>query len=369
MRVLVVSREIPPVGGGAGAVALHLSRTLVQSGHEVHVLTMHFGDLPRRETIDGVVIERLRCGRRTQDSAYLGSMARFVVAARRRVKQLSASGAFDVVHAHAIVPDGAAAIAGHLPAVLTAHGTDVPGYDPHRYGRTHRLLAPLWRRVVRRAAVVTTPSEYLASLLAPWTSATVVPNGIELDLFPAESGDRSGFLIVSRLIERKGYHRFLEAMRHVPGSRRIDIVGDGPERARLEAIAAGLDHEVVFHGWLEHGSARWRDLYGRRRFFVFPSEAENFPVNLLEAQLAGLTVLATDIPGSREVLGDHAVYIDVADLTAEAIAATIRSVLERPMTENAALGAAAARRVRSRFGWDAIARRYLDVYGGAIDGA
>ena len=361
MRVLVISREIPPVGGGAGAVALDLARSLVRRGHHLHVITMHHGDLADTDTIDGVTVERLRVGRRDRDSAYLGSMSRFVVAARRRAKALVETSGFDLVHAHAIVPDGVAALAAGVPVVVTAHGTDVPGYDPHRYRTMHRLLAPWWRRVVARAAAITTPSHFLAGLLEPSTPATVIPNGIDLNLLESSSGPRSGFLVVSRLIERKGYDRFLTSMSQVPGRQRIDVVGDGPQRSRLEGIAAESAHEVVFHGWLEHGSPEWKSLYEQRRFFVFPSERENFPVNLLEAQLAGLVVLASDVAGTREVLGSDAVYFDEV-VTPDQIAATIRRVLKQPSDELDSIGAAGTQRVRDSFGWEAIAGRYMDVF-------
>jgi glycosyltransferase involved in cell wall biosynthesis len=362
MRILVVTREIPPVGGGAGAVAFDLARALVRAGHEARVLTMAFGDLASQETIDGVEIERIECSRKNQDSADLGSMARFVRRGGRRAREL-ASG-FDLAHAHAIVPDGAAAVRSGLPTVITAHGTDVPGYDRHRFAFMHRLIRPWWLKVVDRAAALTTPSHHLAGLVnvaAPGVPVSVIPNGIDLSLLSARRSDRSGFLVVSRLIERKGFHRFLEALHTVSVPVRVDVVGDGPQRPRLESIADALEHDVVFHGWLEHGSDSWRELYESRRFFVFPTEGENFPINLLEAQLAGLTVLASDVPGCREVLGDAAIWLE-PDLTPASIGATIRDVLQRPEDEIAAVGAAGAARVRARFGWKAISDAYLALF-------
>ena len=102
----------------------------------------------------------------------------------------------------------------------------------------------------------------------------------------------------------------------------------------LKAQAARTPrHRIVFEGWVENGSDRWRELYETSRYFVFPSESENFPINLLEAQLAGLIVLASDIPGNREVAGDAAVYFPALD--AETMAGTITAVLEERLPAQA----------------------------------
>lgn len=344
-------------------MALDLALHLATRGNDVHILTMHFGALARRERSSGVTIRRIRCGRRRADSAQLGSMIRFVIGARWAAGRLLARGAFDIVHAHAIVPDGAAASSAarrhRIPMVITAHGSDVPEYDPRRYSGVHRVLAPAWRRIVARADLLVAPSKFLRDLIherAPSARIEIIPNGIETDQFAPKAKEES-FLIVSRLIARKNLDRFFEALRHVDDPQEVNVVGDGPELARLQELAAGTHHRVVFHGWLAHGSARWRELFERSRFFVLPSAGENFPMTLLEAQLAGMTVLSSPIAGNREVLGDEAVYFD--DLTAEAMARTVNAVLRWDANTLGALGSAARDRVMRNFSWGMITGRYL----------
>jgi len=372
VRILVVSREIPPVGGGAGNVALELAQRLGRRGHCVRILTMHIRGLPKHEERDDVDIHRLSSGRRHRDSAYLPSMLRFVMAGRRAARDNDWRP--DIVHAHAIIPDGligtTAARAHACPLVITAHGSDVPGYDPARYVRAHRAAAPLWRRVVRRADAITTPSSYLADLIRgehAGTKVNVIPNGIDLELF-TESSDRSGFLIASRLIERKNYRAFFDALRSVPNQQHIRVVGEGPERAALERIAGDLAHRVEFYGWLDHGSSKWRRLYEESRYFVFPSLNENLPINLLEAQLAGMTVLASDVPGNREALGDCAIYFP--DVTPAGIAATIADVLQSSQERLDELGARGRRRVRALFDWETVTDRFESAFraAGAVTG-
>ncbi|MBM3891840.1 MAG: glycosyltransferase family 4 protein [Verrucomicrobia bacterium] len=418
MNVLVICREIPPVGGGAGHVAIHLAEEVAKAGHGVDIVTMHYGDLPRREKRGPIRIHRVACGRRNQDSSYLLEMGRFVLAARPIIDRLVVEKTFDVIHAHAIIPDGwmgtRPARRWGIPLVITAHGSDVPGYNPDKFGFAHKLMRPIWKRTLNRAAVVVTPSQHLANMIraalpadnsdarsrpgeppgngaseevardlppSPGSGETsraragaarmsaptlrVIPNGIRPDLFAPAAKDGS-FLIVSRLVRRKNYHLFLEALRAIEAPQTVHVVGIGPALDELKALAAGLpQHRVVFHGWLENGSEKWRSLYEKCRYFVFPSESENFPINLLEAQLAGMTVLASDIPGAREVLGDEAVYFPASD--AASVARTVRAVLAGEIPGLATLGARARGRVRDHFSWADVAGRYLNLYSAILE--
>jgi glycosyltransferase involved in cell wall biosynthesis len=371
VNILVICREIPPVGGGAGHVAIHLAEESARAGHRVQIVTMHYGELPRLEDRGAIRIHRIACGRKNQDSSYLLEMARFAVGSGRAIDRIA--GECDLIHAHAIVPDGwmgaGAARRRGIPLVLTAHGSDVPGYNTERFGLAHRLLRPLWRRTLDRAAAVVTPSQHLAGMIRaarPGQTVTVIPNGIRPDAFRPAEKDGS-FLIVSRLVRRKNYHLFLEALSLVETPQTVHVAGVGPALDELKRIAAGLaPHRVVFHGWLENGSEAWRGLYERCSYFVLPSGSENFPVNLLEAQLAGMVVLASPIPGVREVVGEHAVFFDRLD--AEGMARTVRAVLSGAAPGVDSLGACARERVRADFSWPAVAMRYLKLYGNIAGG-
>lgn len=371
IRVLVISREIPPVGGGAGRVALDLADHLTSRDHDVDLLTMHHGSLPHLERRGRLVIHRIRAGRRHRDSAGMPSMARFLMGARRLALRLTQDERFDLVHAHAIVPDGLAGRAvarwRGVPLVVTAHGTDVPGYDERRFRLTHKIISPIWRGVARNADLLTTPSEYLKGLIttqAPNAEVVVIPNGIKTDLFRDRPKD-STFLIVSRLVARKNHAAFFAALHSVPQAE-VHVVGEGPELPTLMSLAEKTHHAVTFHGWLDHGSSRWRDLYERSRFFVSPSLAENFPVSLLEAQLARMTVLATPIAGNKEVLGETAIYFD--DPSPAAIGRTLQWALAQDAAVLDDIGRRARERVISRFSWDAVTDRFVQGFSDVVGG-
>lgn len=363
MRIAMICREMPPVGGGAGAVALQLSRELVAVGHEVVFFTMRYGSQSAEDQVDGLRVIRIPCGRRRVSNARLVEMLRFLRSTRRRLREEHAAEPFDVVHAHSILPEGAVPPRRGFGCrtVITAHGSDVPGYNPDRYEFLHRAAAGLWRSTLRRADVVTAPSEFLADLIRaaePNRSIHVIPNGIDGDLL-AERDDRSGILIAARLEPRKNVRLAMEALDGLPATR-VDIVGDGPELPRLKAFATKLeDHEIHFHGWLEHGSREWREAYERARFFVFMSSKENFPINLLEAQLAGLVTVASAIPSNREVLGEAAEFVPIG---VEPLRSRLEALLAESSQSLNQRGHQARMRVLTTFLWPDIRERFLQLY-------
>jgi glycosyltransferase involved in cell wall biosynthesis len=366
MRILMSSYEFPPIGGGGAAVVAGLSRQLVATGHEVDLVTMSFRGCPREEVVSGVRVHRVPCLRRAKHNCTPPEALSYIVNAMPVIRGLLSRQRYDVMHSHFILPDGLLAWrvwrSTGLPYVITAHGTDVPGYNMHRLRLAHRLLRPVWRTVVGGAGRIVCPSEIFQQLVLaqhPGPDKTrVIPNGLEVGEYrPRSHGSR--VLVVTRMLERKGIQYVLDSLAESPVEPEVHIVGDGPFLPELRRKAEALKSPAKFWGWLDNRSAQLHELYESAGIFVFPSDAENFPVVLLEAMAAGLAIITTEGTGCAEVVGDAGLLVPPRN--SRAISRALKQLIDDPELRRS-LGAAARRRIEENFTWGAVARRYVEEY-------
>ena len=375
MRVLFISYELPPIGGGGGRAALQIARRLARRGHSVAILSSLFPGLPEREQSGGVAIHRLRVRRKRSDECtpieLLSFMLRSIPAARRLADEMKPS----VVCAFFGIPGGPAAWRLRrrrgIPYVLSLRGSDVPRPELAAHQRLHALTRPLLRRMYRDAAGLVAVSDSLrcaALAVLPGARIEVIPNGVDMERFKPPAGrsgpaDRPELLFVGRLREFKGVQDAIAALpaleRALGRPARLTIIGDGPSRAALEAQAAALraagsNSEVRFLGWLEPDALP--PAYESASLLLLPSVVEGHSNVILEALAAGLPCVASDVPGIRETITDGREGILIPPGSPDALArAAARALADaeawRSMSRNARARAA-------DFSWDRIAAEY-----------
>jgi L-malate glycosyltransferase len=313
VRILSLTYEYLPIGGGGSRVAAAVNEELVRLGNQVTVLTSAMKGLPTTETVNGVAIHRSPCMRRHSHFTTTLELVTTLIPAYRRGVELIRAERPDVIHTHFILPSGLLAWAlsrrFRIPYVLTAHGSDVPGYNPDRFSLLHKLLWPLWKRILVNAAAVTSPSRFLARLMhlegCP-VPVTVVPNG-HWPLRRLGEERRNRILLVSRLFPRKGIQHFIDAVNGMENDWEMIVAGDGPYRAELEARARRVAPKVRFVGFVN--AEALRILYESSRILVFPSIQENFPMVLLEAMDAGCAIVTANAEGCAEVVGQAGIVV------------------------------------------------------------
>lgn len=208
--------------------------------------------------------------------------------------------------------------------------------------------------------------------LAPYAGdrpTAIVPYGVPLpDVEPsAPPTGPPTVLFVGRLVARKGIDRLIEALARLEDLPwRLEVVGFGPERERLEerAVDVGVADRVEFLGRIS--DRELVDAYRRATCFVLPAtlderaDTEGLGVVLLEAMSFGTPVVATRRGGIVDVVEDGETGLLVDDDPA-AIAEGVARVLDDPEAA-AEMGRRGRRRVREAFGWDTILDRLESVY-------
>ena len=387
MRILHIVTAFPRTPGDVITPWLvELLQRLRAAGHEVEVFTSAYqgaGD----QAIDGIPVYRFRYFFRrwenlTHEETAPDRMRRsllyrllplfFVAAGMMAIWRHCRRQRYDVIHVHWPMPlalfGWAAQRARRAPIVSTFYGVELRWVKG-----ALRPLKWLVRWAARRSDRVVAISSYTAAELReladvpieviPYTTALPQPPSA-----PPQKADSATVLFVGRLVERKGVSYLVAAMDLLRDrSVRLEIVGDGPERSKLEDACRrlGIADRVAFRGKIS--AAELQVAYARARAFVLPSvfdsrgDTEGLGVVALEAMNYGTPVVASRIGGIPDIVEDGVTGLLVPPGDAGALAAALRRVLDEPDLARK-LGEAGRRRLHEQFSWEAITARWEAVY-------
>jgi glycosyltransferase involved in cell wall biosynthesis len=336
-------------------VVLNLAQHHDRATFDLRVLCLgETGTLAPRFEALGVPTEGLHCPP--------GALRQTVCRLTRRLRQLRPH----VLHTHNPSPHifGAlAACAARVPVLVhTKHGRNSP--DVRRKVALNRWASCL-------SSCIVPVSEDAAEVVrlierVPARKVCVIRNGIDLAAFPTAPAPRPArgnrAIHVARLNLVKDQRTLLRAARLVADAEpafRLDLVGDGPARAEVEALRTelALDGHVRFLGYREDV----RDLLAAADFFVLSSVSEGISLTLLEAMAMGLPVAATDVGGNREVVAQGETGLLVPAQSPAALAEAMLVFLRNPERARR-MGAAGRRRVEERFDLRRVVREYEALY-------
>ena len=373
MRILSITYEFPPVGGGTGKSALQMGRALGELGHDVTFLTSRFKGLAERETVDGLRVLRIPVLRRHINYAAAWEVLSFVFSGMSRLDWIRRETAPELILAYFTIPGAPIAWAFRrrfgTPFVTLLRGQDVPGY-PDTPSLLSALSRPAVRFLWRRSLMVTANSEGLANLARqtlPGMEFPVIANAVDPERYrPAATPPPTKplrILFVGRLREFKGIHHLIDALARLHSrsgaSCELRIAGYGPWQGRLESQIErlGLGGTVRLLGRLDEAgvTAEMQSAH----VFVNPSFGEGMPNAVLEAMACGLPVVLSDIEPHREMIEDGVEGVIVPLRDPEALAVALEGLLNDP-ERRARLGEAARRRVMQQFTWADKARDLIE---------
>ena len=320
-----------PGFGGSGVIACELARALAGRGHRVVVVA---SAMPERLRVNGVKFEQVDVPKTPvlETAPYGLALANHLVQLVRREK-------IDLIHLHYAIPHASSALlasqvlgAATPKLVVTLHGTDVTQLG------SHPSFQPITSVALAACAGLTVPSQFLRRAAADCFGLAadrieVISNFVDVERFappatrdPAELGALFGrgngpvLFHVSNFRAIKRPLDLVEVLLHLhrSGPARMVLVGDGPERAAVEAHAEarGIRESLCFLGRRDD----FAKLLGHADGFVLPSESESFGVAALEAMASGVPVFGYRVGGLPEVVTEETGRLvtlgDVAGLAA-----------------------------------------------------
>ena len=238
------------------------------------------------------------------------------------------------------------------------------GFGPEERDRQLPRRALIRRLVLARSTVVL-PSRNLQRIATtiwrlPPSRVRYIPNGIDLERFAAARARGATVNTppvigtVAALRAEKNLGRLLRAFAAVAQTAQLLIVGDGPDRAALEALARslGLQERVRFAGHIDDPAP----FYAGFDVFALSSDTEQMPLSVIEAMAAGLPVAATDVGDVRAMLADENAPF-VGQLRDADLAGALAALLGDPALR-ARVGAANQAKARAEFDQATMFRAY-----------
>lgn len=309
MRVLFLNYEYPPLGGGAANATKYLLAEFAKRNDvEVDLITSSVSGYKIEDFSANVRIHFLDIGK-NGDLHYQSQidLLRYSWKAYWYSKKIMREKKYDICHAFFGIPCGFIAMKLGLPYIVSLRGSDVPFYNERFKLLDVLLFKRLSGKIWRKAKKVVANSSGLRDLAHeshPDVVIEVISNGVDIEEFSPKNirrfmnDGRLKLISVGRLIPRKGFDTVIFGLKNIQNVK-LTIVGEGPEKERLQKLASDLGVDVDFRGAVLHDEIV--EEYHKNDVFVLASKNEGMSNAMLEAIASGLPILTTLTGGVEEL--------------------------------------------------------------------
>ena len=388
MKILMLTWEYPPrIVGGIARVVHDLSKRLIKDGHEVTVVTYRDNaDVPEYENDKGVNVYRVDNYMIHPNNFIDWIMQLNFNMLSKATEIINKEGGFDVIHAHDwLVTYAAKSLknAYDIPIVATIHATEA-GRNSGIHDETQRYINDTEWLLTYEATEVIVNSNYMKNEIQrlfglPFDKINVIPNGINLSNFTGiereydfrrqyAMDNEKIILYVGRLVYEKGVQHLIAAMPKILSNyndAKLIIAGRGGmmDELRAEASNLGLNDKIYFTGYLN--SKQVQKMYKCADVAVFPSTYEPFGIVALEAMLAGVPTVVSDVGGLDEIVTHGVDGMKSYAGNANSIADSVTALLyDHQLATN--VSKKAKQKVKDQFNWEKIAQDTHFTYEKAI---
>ncbi len=369
-KILFFTTNFHPYLGGLENYVLELASRLVKKGIKVDVLTYNVKGIDEYEEYKGIGIYRIPCFDIMKD---VYSLPRFNTDTKRILKEL-AKNEYDFVITQTRFFSSSwlgmrFARKNKIKHIHTEHGNVHVRHD----NKIIQSLAWLYdmtigKKIFRTAWKVIGISKaccnFAIKMGAKPAKVVLIHNSVDTNVFKPQEKEKMGlnysFVIsyVGRLIYAKGIQDLIEALWTVQRALLL-VVGKGPYIKELKKLAREKRVDVMFLG--ERKADEIIKYLNASDVFVNPSYSEGLPTSVLEAGACGVPVIATDVGGTREIIGEQGFLVKPHDV--QALRKKI-FILKRDKELRERFGKGIREKIKKEFDWDVGVDRYLkEVFG------
>ena len=387
MKILMLTWEYPPrIVGGIARVVNDLSKRLIKDGHDVYVITYKEGNVPYYENDKGVHVYRVDNYMINPNNFIDWTFQLNFNMISKAAEIINKEGKFDVIHAHDWLVAYAAKTLKEsfdIPLVCTIHATEA-GRNSGIHNPDQRYVNDSEWMLTYESSEVIVNSKFMKNDLQrlfglPYEKINVVPNGINTTAYNGVEKDYEFrrkyamdndkiILFMGRLVFEKGVQHLIAAMPKIlSGYHDVKLViagrGGMTDELKAQAEAMGLSNKVYFTGYLN--ARQVSKMYKCADISVFPSTYEPFGIVALEAMLAGVPTVVSDVGGLNEIVEHRVDGMKSYAGNANSLADSILELLLNPELCDK-ITKKAKQKVKNEFNWAKIAQDTYFTYEKAI---